>query len=252
MEKLICNNKLMDSMHADEVNKKMLQRMAKRDHLDNVYSYINNKSAEKPIKVSDLTSNTIYEHFKNQGLTKRDIDDVLDKLMRDQSIVIKHLKYLIYIPPERLENLAPEDKRQITLHELWKLGVGLYFVMFMTLVFPSIPQYIINFFRITTIQNAFLIFVLLGVTLSYIIGTIIIKYLKKLREKIPLIKQYQTVVVPFFLFFIPISIIYGVLIYTLKEKITTTAILTIIGISVAGQVGYWHFLKTKKYNQTQQ
>ena len=62
----------------------------------------------------------------------------------------------------------------------------------------------------------------------------------------PAIIKYQDLIVPFFIFFIPISIVYGVGVYTLKEKITMAHILTIIGMSIAGAGVYWSYKKYKK------
>lgn len=129
---------------------------------------------------------------------------------------------------------------------IWKLAIGLYFFVSIVLLYEPLAQIIINLFKIKTIQNAFLLFTILGVVASYIIGEYAIRLLKLIVKNMPAIMKYYDLIVPFFIFFIPISIVYGVGIYTLKEKITITHILTIIGMSIAGAGVYWSYKKYKK------
>ena len=84
-----------EELTQDRVNKKAIAFMTKSNIVEHVFFYINSRSGEKPIKISDLTRESIYEDLKREGISKRNVDDAIDQLINDGTIVRKNLSYII-------------------------------------------------------------------------------------------------------------------------------------------------------------
>jgi|SRR3989338_7397090 len=210
---------------------------------DHIAEYIHGRAADEKIDIKDLTKEAIYEAFKKDKVTKKQIDNVLDILIRE-GIVKKRLEFDIYIPEN--SKIPESDRQYIKPHIAWQVGIGLYFSLAILIYVPKLTDNINQIIGITTLKDALIVYSTMLMISSFIVGHYALKLGKLIMNKIPIIKEYMDLIIPVFVFLLPISLVYAIGIMISQEQVSMMHILTIIGISTAGAVGYWTYKKKKK------
>lgn len=210
-----------------------------------IAQYIHGRATDEKIDIKDLTKEAIYEAFKQDNVTKKQIDNVLG-ILTSKGIIKKRLEFDIYIPENSVNKIPETERAYIKPSIAWQISVG-YFISMLTLI--SIPNLIVNIntiVGISTWESIIIFYSALTIISSFIIGHFTLKLGKLVMAKVPIVGQNKDLIVPVFMFLIPISIVYVLGIMILQETVIIGHILTIVAISVAGAVGYWTYKKKKK------
>ncbi|MBI2661721.1 hypothetical protein HYX09_05665, partial [Candidatus Woesearchaeota archaeon] len=106
-------------------DKNIISNIPKHAIKDFVYEYIHSKSLDNPIKVSNLTNNSIFENlYRTEKISKKDVKNALQELVDDKSVRSLNLQYTIYITPSGVNNLTSEDRRNISIPLFINFAVG--------------------------------------------------------------------------------------------------------------------------------
>lgn len=213
---------------------------------DHIAQYIHSRAIGGKVEIKDLTKEAIYEAFKDRA-TKKQIDKVLNEITIE-GVAKKRLEFDIYIPENSVNKIPESDRQYIQPHIAWKIGVGLYFSLAILIYVPNLTDNVNRIIGITTLKTALIFYSTILMVSSFIVGHYALKLGKLIMNKIPIIKEYMDLIIPIFTFLLPISLVYIIGIMISQERVSIVHILTIIGISVAGAVGYWSYKKKKKAN----